>query len=132
MYRSARYTLCVLREHLRVSGAGSDAALGWCTPFVRCGTRFDLLRFVWPLTAPLRHYLLRPPLTNAKRFFIHRVIPALFPKPPACLLVLLPGGGKVKVAYSEEIALLLLLHGAYEAAELQSLADFATPGSTVV
>jgi FkbM family methyltransferase len=56
----------------------------------------------------------------------------MLPAPPAGLLALLPGGGKVKIEYSEEIAMHLLLHGAYEAAEIESLPEFAKPGSTVI
>jgi FkbM family methyltransferase len=89
-------------------------------------------RLVWPFTFPLRHYVSRPPMTAFKRFVLRRVFPATLPPPPAHLLALLPGGGKVKIDYSEEIALLLLLHGAYEAAEFESLPALATPGTTVI
>jgi FkbM family methyltransferase len=111
---------------------GSGRPVPSCTEFVRYGRKLDARRWLWPFTAPLRHYVMRPPQTALKRFLIRRGLPSVLPRPPACLMVLVPGGGKVKVDYGEEIALLLLLHGSYEAAELESLARFAKPGTTAV
>jgi FkbM family methyltransferase len=104
----------------------------WNTPFVRSGPRFDVFGLLWPLTSPLRHYAIRAPLTRGKHFVIRRLLPAMFPRSPACLIAHVPGGGRVKIDYSEEIALLLLLHGSYEAAEIESLATFATAGTVAI
>jgi FkbM family methyltransferase len=104
----------------------------WSTPFVRSGRRFDVFHLLWPLTSPLRHYAIRAPLTRSKNFIIRRLLPAMFPRSPACLIAQVPGGGRVKIDYSEEIALLLLLHGSYEAAEIESLSRFAESGSVVI
>ena len=99
------------------------------TSFLQCG-RSELFRLFWPATIPLRQYAIHPPLSSVKAFLLRKLLPALLPGPPAHLLVFVPGGGRVRVEYAEEIALLLLLYGAYEAAEIQSLSQFAEKGST--
>jgi FkbM family methyltransferase len=115
-----------------VPSVGGSAPPGiFRTPFAACGGGVAF-RLLWPFTAPLRRYVTRPPTTAFKKYLIRRTIPSILPRAPACLLASVPGGGKVKIDYSEEIALLLLLHGAYEAAELEFLGTFAKPGTTVV
>jgi FkbM family methyltransferase len=100
------------------------------TPFVHYGSLLDDIR-LW-MTSPLRLYATRPPLTHFKQFVIDRMLPAMLPRSSGGLIVSLPGGGRVKVDYREEIARLLLLYGAYEAAETAAVRDLATPASIAI
>jgi FkbM family methyltransferase len=101
------------------------------TTFSRCDAA-SWPRLVWALAAPLRLHATRPPFTPFKRFLSRQVFPALLPGPPAHLIAHVPGRGRVRIDYDEEIALLLLMHGAYEAAELKALAALAEAGSTAI
>jgi len=99
-------------------------------PFVRYGGPFDIFR-VW-LTAPLRRYATRQPPNFLKELIVHKVMPAILPRSSGGVVVTLPGGGRVKMDFSEEIARLLLLHGAYEASEIATVLALAKPGSTTI
>jgi FkbM family methyltransferase len=99
-------------------------------PFVRNGG--EVFQIVWPLTSPLRRYASGPPATPLKTFLLKRLLPKVFPGPPAHLLAQLPGGGRIRIEYKDEIALLLLVHGGYEAAELHILPTIVPRGSTVI
>jgi len=100
------------------------------TPFVRYGGTLDVLR-LW-LTSPLRLYATRPPQNGLKEFVARSLLPALLPQSSGGLVASLPGGGRVKIDYSEEIARLLLLHGSYETAEIATVSELATVGSTAI
>jgi FkbM family methyltransferase len=99
-------------------------------PFVRYGGPLDTIR-VW-LTSPLRRYATRQPSNFLKELIVHKLMPAILPRSSAGVVVTLPGGGRVKMDFSEEIARLLLLHGAYEASEIASVLSLAKPGSTAI
>jgi FkbM family methyltransferase len=99
-------------------------------PFERQGG--ELFQLVWPFTSPLRRYASGPPSNRLKTFVLKRLLPKVFPAPPAHLLAELPGGGRIRIEYSDEIALLLLVNGGYEAAELHGLPDIVPRGSTVI
>jgi FkbM family methyltransferase len=98
--------------------------------FVSYGSTLDVIR-LW-MTSPLRLYATRPPSTGLKQFIVDKMLPAMLPQSSGGLLVSLPGGGRVSMKYGEEIARLLLLHGAYEAAELTMVRHLAAPGSTAI
>ena len=99
-------------------------------PFVRYGGPLDIFR-VW-LTSPLRRYATRQPPNFLKELLVNKVMPAILPRSSAGVVVTLPGGGRVKMDFSEEIARLLLLHGAYEASEIATVVALAQPGSTTI
>jgi len=99
-------------------------------PFVRYGGPLDIFR-VW-LTSPLRRYATRQPPNFLKELIVNKVMPAILPRSSGGVVVTLPGGGRVKMAFSEEIARLLLLHGAYEASEIATVVALAKPGSTTI
>lgn len=99
-------------------------------PFVRNGG--PMFQLVWPFTSPLRRYASGPPENRLKTFVLKRLLPKIFPAPPAHLLARLPGGGQIRIEYQDEIALLLLVNGGYEAAELHALPTLVPRGSTVI
>jgi FkbM family methyltransferase len=99
------------------------------TLFVHYGGPLSVFR-LW-LTSPLRRYATRPPPTSFKELIVRRLMPAILARSSG-VLVSLPGGAKAKVDFEEEIARLLLLHGAYEAAEIATVVTLAAPGSTAI
>jgi FkbM family methyltransferase len=90
------------------------------------------LRFVWPLTWPIRWYWLHSNRQFGKKLLIDHVLKRMLPAPPAGFYADVPCGGRVFVHHREDIGLAVLLSGSFEKAELAFAVEQTPPGSVAI
>jgi FkbM family methyltransferase len=80
----------------------------------------------------LRFYLVRTPINRGRRFVSATFFMPLLPKPPASFVATLPGGGIVRLLYTEALGLTHFTSGAFEEAEIHFLRQLLSEGQTVI
>lgn len=90
------------------------------------------MRVLWPLTWPVRSYWIHSERKLGKKLLVDRVLKRLMPPPPAGFEARLPSGGKVFLHYREDIGLVVLMGGAFEAAESAAAVKYARPGTVAI
>lgn len=90
------------------------------------------VRVAWPLTWPLRSYWAHSERQFGKKFVVDHVLKRLVPPPPAGFEADLPGGGRIFLHHRDDIGLVVLLTGSFEAAEIATARACAKPGTTAI
>jgi FkbM family methyltransferase len=86
---------------------------------------------LWALLLPIRLYVRYAPTVRTKGFLIHNVILRALPSAETTFLWRLPGGGKARLHYRENLGWTVLLTGGFEMVELAYLMEATIPGTVV-
>jgi FkbM family methyltransferase len=89
-------------------------------------------RLLWPLTWPLRWYWAHSERQVGKKLVVDHVLKRLVPPPPAGFETNLPGGGRIFLRHRDDIGLVVLLTGSFEAAEIETARAHTRPGTTAI
>jgi FkbM family methyltransferase len=90
------------------------------------------VRGLWPLTWPVRWYWAHSDRQLGKKLVVDHVLKRLVPPPPAGFETELPGGGRIFLRHRDDIGLVVLLTGSFEAAEIELARRLASPGTVAV
>jgi FkbM family methyltransferase len=90
------------------------------------------VRVAWPVTWPLRWYWAHSERQFGKKLVVDHLLKRLLPPPPAGFETDLPGGGRIFLHHRDDIGLVVLLTGAFEAAEIEAARARVRPGTTAI
>ena len=89
-------------------------------------------RLLWGIAWPARQYLRRTSPHRGRGLVESLLVRTTLPLAPESFVAQLPSGGEIELRYRDQIGLSTLLNGAFEAAEVATLAGLVRPGTTVV
>jgi FkbM family methyltransferase len=90
------------------------------------------VRLAWPLTWPVRWYWAHSERQVGKAFVVDQVLKRFVPPRPAGFETDLPGGGRIFLQHRDDIGLVVLLTGSFEATEIETARGYARAGTTAI